>query len=756
MKMRTDRCLKAVKTALSVAALSVLVACGGGGSGDDTDSVTGVSLSGVAAKGLLKQAIVTAYAVNNDGSRGSVLATGRTLDNGTYTLTGLPTGQVILVEITADSTTRMVDEANNNTAVQVPSNFRIRAATVLEDTGGEGSNSLQITPFSEMAVAKAEDAGGLTEDNVEGANQDIRLYLGYDVLAEAPDFNEDGTAPENGAALMLAALSKMANEGALGCGQEDVGDRVKCLIDELAERGTDDGDLADDLEAAKDDTIDSEEYVNDDVPAAPAPQPTEIIPPSERAEGVAAAKALIDAIRDNGPLLAGDTGDTLQTRLEAVRSAFNAAINPLNGSQRALVEALGHSFSHLSAQGEFTSTYDLNVSDARGGGCTYYAQGGFSVEATNWEEVTGVGCRVTHAVIQRNSNYYAIQHNYRITPTDVTGEFNIVSRVIEQQVDAEGTRIGNPTELAGTFTGENRFEAVAVLMPSTTSPMNSITIDGRLAPNVRPDGSLPGTMAYNAVTLAIAPEPIENAEGAEPNTTLRLQGTFVARTAQGAEISRVSLNEGSYLRAQLGEAGNLDSSVTDATASAAHLDVTVSLATGEAITGVLDIGDYATDAAGQELPTNVAFNGSIVNGATTLFSGELEVELRNVGTFNSTLPESAENFLPKMMDVTGSLYVPGAAGITVNLTFTELEQYGSYGLNGRYTQGDNELLLSAFGTHGDDASTYAEFSGSTGVSMRLTTTATVYDILTEAGVVVGRFDRVRGIIDYADNTRETF
>ncbi len=69
---------------------ALITACGGGGGGTSTDPVTPVAatttVSGVASKGPLKRAMVKAYAVKDDGTRGDLIASKETDDTGAYTL----------------------------------------------------------------------------------------------------------------------------------------------------------------------------------------------------------------------------------------------------------------------------------------------------------------------------------------------------------------------------------------------------------------------------------------------------------------------------------------------------------------------------------------------------------------------------------------------------------------------------------------------------------------------------------------------
>ena len=82
-------------------ATTLLSACGGGSDGSATPVTPvgpGTSLSGVASKGPLKNAMVSAYAIGVDGAVGAKLAEIAADDSGAYTLSlGTYTGAVQLV-----------------------------------------------------------------------------------------------------------------------------------------------------------------------------------------------------------------------------------------------------------------------------------------------------------------------------------------------------------------------------------------------------------------------------------------------------------------------------------------------------------------------------------------------------------------------------------------------------------------------------------------------------------------------------------
>lgn len=354
------------KTAVGVAVVATLAACGGGGGSSSTPpSTSTASVSGVASKGLMRNAVVSAYAVKADGTvdRSKALATDRTDNAGLYELRGLPAGQVVVIEVVADDQTRMDDEATGAVITPV-ARFTMRAAAVPE---AGGTASVQVTPFSEMAVAIAEkNAGGLKADTVAAANAQVVLFVGgTDVLKDKPEFDPDTKAPLNAAAVALAAVSKLAERGGLGCGvplsqlsapgrvtaagaviaapaapaPADQAAAVKCVVEQLAALGTKDDDTSDgtdvvaELESSRQDIIAQVGYTG----TVPPVQTADTVAPSTISTTVAGyirdAKALITSLRTTGATLSNKTEPTaITTRLKSVGDAFDSAVAPLDSS----------------------------------------------------------------------------------------------------------------------------------------------------------------------------------------------------------------------------------------------------------------------------------------------------------------------------------------------------------------------------------------------------------------------------------------
>lgn len=155
MKTRSTRSYAPAVLALTASLL--LAACGGGGGGTSSDqTVSTVSLAGVAAKGILKGAKATAYEYRN-GAWVEIkeVTTG---SDGSYSFTGLPsTTNPVKVEVSVvTGTTKMLDESQvENGAykeVDAPAGLTIR--TMVDKLDGDRAD-INANPFTEMAVEAA-------------------------------------------------------------------------------------------------------------------------------------------------------------------------------------------------------------------------------------------------------------------------------------------------------------------------------------------------------------------------------------------------------------------------------------------------------------------------------------------------------------------------------------------------------------------------------------------------------------------------
>ena len=215
------------RLALSVAISTVLVlsACGGsGGSSSSSSQSAAKAISGVAAKGVIQQGIVTAYELvaGKWVSRGSAT----TDESGHYTLnlTDYQNGIVKLV-LSAGSNTRMkcdvadCDGASFGQSVALASDFALDA--VLPNL--TSTSNIPITPYTHMAAAMIEnqlaaDPTTVTAEAVTSALSKVSTLAGFDVAATKVIDITDATQlaaasdDEKMAAVRGAAIMELTSE----------------------------------------------------------------------------------------------------------------------------------------------------------------------------------------------------------------------------------------------------------------------------------------------------------------------------------------------------------------------------------------------------------------------------------------------------------------------------------------------------------------------------------------------------------------
>lgn len=145
-----------------------ITGCGGGGSGGDgpTDNNGGtggggstpppVTVTGTVGKGLVGNGVVAVYGVSSSGTvNATALASARTNAQGEFSAQVSPTTGPVVVSVTADAQTTMLDEIAG-TSIPAPSALLMRAAV-----SGLNTTPVAITPITEMAFAIASSAPGV-------------------------------------------------------------------------------------------------------------------------------------------------------------------------------------------------------------------------------------------------------------------------------------------------------------------------------------------------------------------------------------------------------------------------------------------------------------------------------------------------------------------------------------------------------------------------------------------------------------------
>ncbi len=227
--------IKLSKHLWSAFLLTGLVACGGGGASSGPGTV---NLTGTAGKGLLIGADVTAYESVNGTLSTNAWATGKTDSNGAYSLSGPPTSNPVVVVVTTNSDTEMLDETKPNgdgfDKVRVPTNLRLRS--FVESL--TQNDTVQINFLTESAVALASNALnstnakiGFTKDSLVAAKQFAQQLAPEGVNpfvvklpAKTSDLADDSVAKMS---VMMAGLIQTASTSSGTCG-------LQCQVEKIS------------------------------------------------------------------------------------------------------------------------------------------------------------------------------------------------------------------------------------------------------------------------------------------------------------------------------------------------------------------------------------------------------------------------------------------------------------------------------------------------------------------------------------------
>ena len=185
-----------------------LTGCGGG-SGGGTSTVV---VSGLASKGPFVSGTVNVYDVSGGIEAKQLIDNGAINSDGRYGITIAARSTPVMIEVTAGSF--YIDEAKvaltrNDKRTELLTPLRAILPAV------SASTSISVTPFTELAVRKAEMAGSLSASVVNDANALIaQLYGLPNILTTTPvDASAEITSNDTSAinyGLALAAVSQLA------------------------------------------------------------------------------------------------------------------------------------------------------------------------------------------------------------------------------------------------------------------------------------------------------------------------------------------------------------------------------------------------------------------------------------------------------------------------------------------------------------------------------------------------------------------
>lgn len=733
--------MKQHQLGLALSAAFILSACGGG---DDeasqpvvppTTTVTSThfDVSGIAAKGLLANAIVRVHPVKDDGQPDLSIVLKETVtdQDGRYTLS-IPTqpGRLYVVRISAkdDGSTTQKDEITGQ-AQALPAGFALRA--VIQAESSVTKTDLNITPFTEMATAAAIKAsGGLTKANKDQAQSNLVQMLGFDPSKVKPtDISAASTDEEKKLAIMLTSVAQLAREGALGCADKtQSGDKIKCVVEKLAEASKPDStkpgsvggvDVAAKLVEAVNKVVTTPELnkgkVDDSlVNVALGNLKGDGTPaPVSSATDVAAAKKLFDELRTSASsVLRPDAGATLSA-LDKEAERFGAALEEVQDPVTMLVRTSSAMVSGIqgmiqfgqglgpNAGGGFYGGVDGGPSQLNAVGCTVYKDEARDVVATAPADGKFLGCSARYALklindpAQANKLVLAYtRHRLFITPGANAGEYSYSARA--QLVVCKSTSFCSASDAFKSYNAQTS--------PATDfSGSIKIGLEQDKIKSFEINGDLPAMFKDFMPAINTPADTLYNPAG-KANLTLKgSRNVILAATAKKGDLETV----------------NLEGKITVFKDGGSTVDSEISLLTGsQLVNRVVADGSVAREPAAFEInlvagtpkaqmdgklriggisgsmskPTDMQLNGNLRNKnadgslGLSFFSGAVTAKLSGYELFDEAKPKSATNNYKGTLTLEGALTAEQRPQLKLNLSLSSSAWTGANDakLDGQY------------------------------------------------------------------------
>ena len=782
-------------------ATTLLSACGGGSDGSATPVTPvgpGTSLSGVASKGPLKHAMVSAYAIGVDGIRGAKLAEKETDDTGAYTLDlGTYSGAVQLEVAVIAGKTLSKDEATGQD-VSLPVDFKLRAnTTVSANTGATSAiQSASITPFTELANQIALDSGGLNAANLASASKVVFDLIGVDPVATkpldatvAPPAN--ATDAEKRYALFNAAVSALANSAptttdavtraCFTAAAADKGKKIKCATDQIAKSVTVTpaaggavatlvanhklvGLGAALVKASADEAINKTGHtvsvdsadakhldaIEKDVVAGTI-TPIKLVVTPEESSDIAKAKQFFSRLRSNAAAL---SSAPLETGLAVGVKAFGDSIRTealAVAGDTADVVRLASIASDLWSNYKSGPTSNVNSPGIPGfpGGCTVF-QGAFP---TGFGGVEGEALRsyVSTAEVATNAtnaSWVGCSLNQGPVPT-ITNKVTQHRRSILFNMGAS-TFPGTVPYIA---VARKRFidaaNANALTQQNLTATLSGVigyTLSNQVVTSAKIVGDLPAPVNASGVLLAARyPVSVDGSVSRLPSGAEKVSFTSgrlgVVPVGASAASLTLDLSPGGVTEVVLPHLNSNAAQVADAKL---HIAASIKTAKGE-LTGTLVADRFIADAFGKLQPGHAKFSGSIAAAGR---SG-------TVATFFSGVLEGSNGALP-VVSFDGTLMLPNRPVLTLSLSVSQTAAAtatakAAYSVTGRYAQDAVTVQISGANSAAGDTLTLADSSG---VSVSTAGSTAPINVLV-SGRQTARIDQQRGRIVYSDGSFES-
>lgn len=799
--MLVSKEIRMARNAMALASVLALAACGGGGgggsdSGPDASATT--SISGVASKGLLANALVDVYSVTSAGAADKLLGHTTTDANGHYVISGLTPGQLVLIKVSAQSGTTMKDEATGQTLTLAANALTLTAATTLDSTG---STTAHVTPFSEMAyqAAKAQiGAGTFTPGLVQAANNQVSASLGVSILSDTPAFDSNNK-PTNAAAVKLAAVSQIAKDGAIsGCAapasssDADIASSVACVVGKLSAAGASTSTVTKDAvttalnnEQARVDksaVTDSVE-LNKATALVTTPPTTITVATNEQLTLVGQAKALIKSLRNTFSSLSADktTNGSLQQKLNTVANEVDATVAAVDPSTVRAFSSIANALSVMNGEsgapdntGAFYVTSNGFVgSYETSGKCQYFTAADFVTKSSS---ATGyLRCRIMQGktpvgtVVSSTYPVVAVQTQVKLirvsqaAAASQSDQYTVISSLIKQSGsydDQAGLFTPDANSAVTSITGGavTEYTATASRVSNGQDPLwpndptdiayNNFKLIGNIAPGV--DRALTASRgAYQYVDVEMG----STATGdATANTKVALVGEFDVYSGTNVLMSAVKVKPGSYLQSNARTAG-VPTAAASSTGANAHVVFEATAQSGSKLVGSLDASNFV-DLLTYAVPRTGTFKGTLTDASgAVLFDGTLVYGLNPL-----TSASTSNDVSWASVDLTGTLWIGAGNSLTTHVHVTKDASTAVETFSGSYTQTDGAAFLIAGTWHDSDVSQQVlHFSTASGIHFDATPSATTANITNSNGTVVGAvidFDAAK--VSYADYSYEQF
>lgn len=692
---------------VAMVSAGLLTACGGGGGGSGQPA-TNLNINGVAAKGLMAKAIVTAHAIDANGNVAAAeLGRAETDDRGQYRLSFAATrGEPYVIKVTAQAGTKHYDEATRAWQ-DLPVGFAMRTVFVPTETGTLNTG-LNVTPFSEMAVAAAEKVG-LTKANVEQARSNLAQMLDFDpVLVPLVDITNT-TAVQNASSqsktmlTMLTAVSTLAHENAaaLGCAQTSAGEKTKCVVEAMGraarinsfELNNGGVNISSHLTTAMQDVVASPTLnvaqvsasdlssvaakLNCAATSSCAPAPAAAMP------AIDAAKRFLANLRSdlNALFVPGEGATTSAFQLETSR--FATAMRDVQAPVEMVGKDLGVLLMGVDLYNDVKAGRSTVLSRGGAGGaftaddaatflygyntlsCLLTQDANGATAATSRDNANTISCRATYNVdwvqndVTQQWELREFAHGFTLTPKRdaggniLAGQFTYTSRARYRPV--------NYLPALGTVTNAGS----SVTMPAGAQPysgtFNTTTNAAGSVAGFTATGDLPGAFAMNGMTLVSRNHTWNlsgSKTGAANNATNTLSGTVVAKNDDqaGTTQSTLTIRTASLKEIPVARDANGNIVAPSAAATPAGGDIgeaafnVVWTTPGAEFEGVINASNTAWDKSGTvHSPTALSISGALrnVNGATRteFFSGSLNLGVSGAAAYDARQNTTDSNFV---------------------------------------------------------------------------------------------------------------